>query len=110
MTYVTVRWGWISFIAVQIALTIAFLLGVVVHTAKLDMDVVKSSNLAELFASGLEEQAGRESAGDGNNASTTGLKRSVSHDLLGQLQRDEDGKWRLLVERRYQPAPSRQSP
>lgn len=104
MTFVTVRWEWLSFLAAQIGLTIVFLLSVVIHTARLDVDVVKSSNLAELFAIGGGSKSQAEGAGYGFNASTTGLNATVDDGVVGQLQRNH-GRWNLAIERRHHPPP-----
>jgi hypothetical protein len=45
-----VRWEWLTFLAVQLVLTIAFLVAVIIHTERMGMNIVKSSNMAELFA------------------------------------------------------------
>jgi hypothetical protein len=49
-TYIVVRWEWLSFLAAQILLTIVFQIVVIVQTASMSVGIVKSSNMAELFA------------------------------------------------------------
>ncbi|CAG9980524.1 unnamed protein product [Clonostachys byssicola] len=49
-TYIVVRWEWLSFLATQIFLTVVFQIAVIVQTARMSVGIVKSSNMAELFA------------------------------------------------------------
>ncbi|KAF5011524.1 hypothetical protein FDECE_2355 [Fusarium decemcellulare] len=48
--YIFVRWQWLTLLLVQVALTIVFLISVMVQTHKLEVDVVKSQLLPALFA------------------------------------------------------------
>ncbi|KAK1751795.1 hypothetical protein QBC47DRAFT_405814 [Echria macrotheca] len=50
-TYVSIRWGWAAFLAVQILLAYFFLAWTIYRTAKLRTPVFKSSELATLLAS-----------------------------------------------------------
>lgn len=81
-TFVIVRWEWLAFIVAQIGLAIVFLVMVAIHTAKLDVSVVKSSNVAELFA--LQSGLG-------------GITPNLDDDLSGWLKR-EDGRWSLKLD------------
>lgn len=45
-----IRWRWLSLLATQVLFTILFLLYVVINTAIMDVEIVKSSNIAELLA------------------------------------------------------------
>ena len=47
---VIIRWPWIALLATQVVLTIAFLIYVIIDTARTDVEIVKSSNAAELLA------------------------------------------------------------
>ncbi len=49
-TYVHVRWGWLAFLGVQIALCIVFLVFTIVATHRSGTMVLKSSPLAALMA------------------------------------------------------------
>ena len=49
-TFVSVRWGWIAYMAVEILLATLFLALTVVYTRRLKMHVLKSSPLATLLA------------------------------------------------------------
>ncbi|VUC33406.1 unnamed protein product [Clonostachys rosea] len=49
-TYIVVRWEWLSFLAAQIFLTIIFQIAVIIQTARMSVEIVKSSSMAELFA------------------------------------------------------------
>ncbi|KAK7216204.1 hypothetical protein V2G26_004207 [Clonostachys chloroleuca] len=63
--HILIRWEWLSLLAIQLILTLVFLIWVMVLTAQLDMDVVKSSNIAELFAMhGVDESTGLADQGE----------------------------------------------
>jgi hypothetical protein len=49
-TIVVVAWKWLALLAVQIALASAFFVAIVVYTARLGIDTVKTSATAGLFA------------------------------------------------------------
>lgn len=94
-TFVTVRWAWLAFLATQIGLTFVFLLIVVVHTARLDVEIVKSSNIAELFA-----MRGSETADNGTPVSMhpprwMGFKPRLDSTMSGRLRKDGDHGWNL---------------
>lgn len=100
VTFVEVRWEWLTLVAAQVGLSIAFLLTVVIGTARLGVDVVKSSNMAELFAipaSGCDscckagECQGREKGG-----TEGGIKTEVGKDVGATLTRRGEG-WILEV-------------
>ncbi|VUC26724.1 unnamed protein product [Clonostachys rosea] len=101
-TFVRVRWEWLSFLVVQIALTIIFLAAVMIQTAILDMDIVKSSNTAELFAlqgQGIE----RVPTLNGENAlgerfQYKGIKTRVHGASEGRLIRDPGFGWKLHID------------
>lgn len=50
-TFVSIRWGWATFLAAQIMLAYLFLAVTIYRTAKLGTPVLKSSELATLLAS-----------------------------------------------------------
>jgi hypothetical protein len=100
VTFVEVRWEWLTLVAAQVVLSIAFLLAVVIGTARLGVDVVKSSNMAELFAmqeldcNGCSKASGGESRAEG--VVYGGIKTEVGKDIEATLRRDDAG-WRLEV-------------
>ncbi|KAK3330107.1 hypothetical protein B0H66DRAFT_611357 [Apodospora peruviana] len=49
-TYVHIQWAWLTFLAVQVVLSAAFLMGIIVQTAVWKVKVFKSSSMATLFA------------------------------------------------------------
>jgi hypothetical protein len=63
-SFVQVQWGWLAFLATQVALTTAFLMCLMVQTAVWKVRVLKSSALAPVVALSsdgralLERQAG----------------------------------------------------
>lgn len=86
-TIIVVRWPWLSLLAAQVFLTILFLVHVIVDTALIGVEVVKSSNLAELRA----------------DASTRplngGIASQVDNTLVGKLVKVDD-LWVLQVEKK----------
>jgi hypothetical protein len=49
-SYVHVQWAWLSFLAIQIALSVSFLVGIMVQTAVWNVKILKGSSAAALFA------------------------------------------------------------
>ena len=99
-TFITVRWEWLSFLAAQIALAMVFLFAVIFHTAHLDIDIVKSSNISELFASRGVDDARRqtEESTDTEREPLMGIKTKLDKTVQGRLVR-EGVRWRLDIGR-----------
>lgn len=103
---VAIRWEGIAFLVVHTGLAILFLIAVIVHTARLGVDVVKISNTASLFAitagSKLEVQwtpDGRWLTSDGIKPLLDGKDPVENRSLVGKLRKGEDGQgWRMEVE------------
>lgn len=97
-TMVKVRWEWLSLLIIQIGLTLLFVVAVMIQTARLGMDVVKSSNTAELFAfQGMHENgAGSNLAQETDGLKYRGIKTELSPTLSGQLVQGEHG-WKLKI-------------
>lgn len=100
VTFVVVRWEWLTLISAQVLLSIAFLVTVVIGTARLGVDVVKSSNMAELFAlpsqDGSESGKGGEESGRRETGLSQGINTKVSRDVGAVLEKRQEG-WRLKV-------------
>lgn len=92
-TFVVIRWQWLSLLATQVVLTIVFLLFVVIHTARLDVEIVKSSNIAELLA--LKRPCG-EIEGVESREPWEGLTAEVEKELTARLTR-EGNIWTLNI-------------
>ncbi|KAK5997431.1 hypothetical protein PT974_02787 [Cladobotryum mycophilum] len=102
-TFITVRWGWLSFLAIQVSLANIFLIAVMVQTRRLDFQVIKSSNIAELFAIRRRLEGEMDAAASATVDCKTelmGIKREVNEHLLGRLSREEGDVWNLEIERR----------
>ncbi len=56
-SYVHIEWAWLTFLAIQVALAISFLLGIIVQTAVWNVKVLKGSPTAALFALSAESKA-----------------------------------------------------
>lgn len=112
--FVVIRWQWLAFLASQIGLTFLFLLIVIIHTAHLNIDIVKSSNIAELFA--LRRQEREEAAATGPAMGSLGGQHSpgwmafqpnLDKEIRGKLTMDRGG-WNFGLQRREaegEPAP-----
>lgn len=98
--FVIVRWEWLAFLAAQVGLAIIFLLAIVINTARLGVDVVKSNNLAELFA------AERHRGGGGGSGvveretyGADGLRAAPEPGVVARLT-SENGVWGLNLRRK----------
>lgn len=58
--YVAIRWPWLTLLAAQVLLSVLLLAMVIIETVGADVDIVKSSMLAALFAIGAEEKTALE--------------------------------------------------
>ncbi|KAJ4248155.1 hypothetical protein NW762_012925 [Fusarium torreyae] len=91
---IIIRWAWLSLLVAQVTLMIALMIYVIFETAKLNVQIVKGSNVAELKAVGHEiSSSGSDRVLDG------GIADRVDADLMGRLVRT-DGGWNLKVNRR----------
>lgn len=93
-SFILVRWEWLSLLGCQVILTAIFLTSVIIHTARLGVDVVKSANTAELFALGNHNQPRIATLGqDRLEGITTRLDRAT----MVRLRKSEAG-WKLHAE------------
>ncbi|CAI6100061.1 unnamed protein product [Clonostachys chloroleuca] len=72
-------------LAIQIGFTIIFLAAVIFHTERLGIDIVKSSNMAELFA--LQDTLEQE-------AKFVGINPRIDNNATAELTR-RNGVWKL---------------
>jgi hypothetical protein len=107
VTFVEVRWEWLTMVAAQVGLSIAFLLAVVFGTARLGVDVVKSTNMAELFAL---PAMGRQDGGKEPDVHSfhqdiayAGIRTQVGKDVGATLRRGREG-WFMEVKPRLMDA------
>ncbi|AEO54060.1 hypothetical protein MYCTH_2296147 [Thermothelomyces thermophilus ATCC 42464] len=75
-SYVHVQWAWLTFLAIQVALAVSFLFGIMVQTAVWDVKILKGSPEAALLAISADEKAYLESRedmflGNGQGSETT---------------------------------------
>ncbi|KAK1837182.1 hypothetical protein QBC39DRAFT_325960 [Podospora conica] len=77
-TYIRVRFAWLVFVAAQVALSVAFLAGIVVQTAAWDVEVVKGGGSATAVMMAVSAGAARE--------------------MPARLAREGGGRWRLALE------------
>ncbi|KAF9872464.1 hypothetical protein CkaCkLH20_09961 [Colletotrichum karsti] len=93
--YVQVRWPWLVLLAAQILVSIICLLLVMMETARADMDVVKSSTIAALFAISAEEKADLKRRLEENSEHLIGREddsRLAPLSIRGEL-RKRGGEW-----------------
>ncbi|TVY68254.1 hypothetical protein Focb16_v002109 [Fusarium oxysporum f. sp. cubense] len=91
---IIIHWAWLSLLVAQILLMVVFVIYVILETAKLDVQVVKGSNIAELKAIGQEN-----SIPELEYVLAGGIAESVDADLVGRLVKSDSG-WSLKVNRR----------
>lgn len=92
--------------AAQVGLAVVFLLAIIATTARLGVDVVKSNNLTELFATGRHRQR----YGDGEKEKegvdsyyyhgADGLRPAPRAGVVARLTPDENGVWGLNLRRK----------
>lgn len=92
--FILIRWEWLSLLGAQVILTVMFLISVIIHTARLGVDVVKSANTAELFALGRHGEPGEGTLG---KDCTEGITTQVDPTTMARLRRSEAG-WKLETE------------
>lgn len=56
-SYVHIRWAWLSFLAIQLVLSVSFLLGIMIQTAVWNVEVLKGSPAAALLAISADDKA-----------------------------------------------------
>lgn len=56
-SYVHIQWAWLTFLAIQVALGLSFLLGIMVQTAVWNVKILKGSSTAALFAIPADKKA-----------------------------------------------------
>ncbi|KAF6818031.1 hypothetical protein CSOJ01_02168 [Colletotrichum sojae] len=97
--YVEIRWQWLALLAMQVVLSVLLLALVIVETVAADVDVVKSSMLAALFAIGAEEKTTLEKdmaevkpvLPDGQDDH----RPVVPAGIAGELRKEAGDKWVL---------------
>ncbi|KAH7312656.1 hypothetical protein B0I35DRAFT_481094 [Stachybotrys elegans] len=95
VVFIKVEWAWLSFLACQIFLSIMFLAVVILQTASLGVDVVKSCELASLFA--IDYRALSSSPSDSCGVVTPGLRQELDERVKGRLRAGQAG-WTLQPE------------
>ncbi|KAL9571891.1 hypothetical protein ACKAV7_003880 [Fusarium commune] len=90
---IIIHWAWLSLLVTQILLMVVFVIYVILETAKLDIQVVKGSNIAELKAMGQED-----STPESEYVLAGGIAESVDADLVGRLVKSNSG-WNLVNRR-----------
>lgn len=56
-SYVHVQWAWLTFLAIQVALAVSVLIGIMIQTAVWDVKILKGSPEAALLAISADEKA-----------------------------------------------------
>ncbi|KAK3335417.1 hypothetical protein B0T19DRAFT_395280 [Cercophora scortea] len=89
-SYIQIQWGWIAFLAAQVAFSAAFLLGIMVQTAVWQVKVIKDmSSIATLFAIRADDRAELGSFGQ------SAMMARRAEKITGKLR---EGGWVLDLE------------
>ncbi|KAF6839375.1 hypothetical protein CPLU01_01795 [Colletotrichum plurivorum] len=97
--YVKIRWQWLTLLAAQVLLSVLLLAMIIMETIAADVDVVKSSMLAALFAISAEEKTALEKdIAEGKPLLPDGQDNHrpvVPAGIAGELRKEAGGKWVL---------------
>ena len=93
-TYTFVRWEWLTLLAAQVGLAVVFVIAIIIHTARIGVDVVKSSNTAELFA--LQGDNGPRGTNIMASTQSMGIKTKLAKESTGMLL-NTGGEWKLKL-------------
>lgn len=63
-SYVHIRWAWLTFLAIQVVLSVSFLVGIMVQTAVWNVKILKASPTAALLAISADDKAHLEARDD----------------------------------------------
>jgi hypothetical protein len=97
VVYIRVQWAWLSFLASQIFLSILFLIAVIVQTAGLGVEVVKSCEIASLFAVDYRSLPTPSRSDTSTGLVSPGLRRELDTSVRGKLHGDHTG-WRVQLD------------
>lgn len=100
-TFISIRWGWLAFLACQVALSMAFVLCVAVQTSVWGVAVTKRHALATLLAVGSEDTAVLERHYGLQGYSKADVKSKVG-GLTGRFGALSEGKeWVIILGDRH---------
>lgn len=94
VVFIRVEWAWLAFLGAQILLSIGFLGAIIAQTASLGVLVVKSSEVASLFAVGNYTSVSPDDPG----IVSCGLRQHLDKGVRGKLMADEEGRWTLALD------------
>jgi hypothetical protein len=96
--HIVVRWQWLFLLAIQIGFTIIFLPVVIYQTARLGIDIVKSSNMAELFALQDTQHCDAPPTDDrGQVIKSAGINTQIDSNTTAELIKGNGG-WKLYLQ------------
>ena len=93
-TFVEIRWQWLILLAAQVGLSAVTLLVIIVETARSDMEIVKGSPLAALFAISAEEKAAVERGQEAEPLTRADEAHIRPAGIAGELKK-RHGRWIL---------------
>ncbi|KAK4105371.1 hypothetical protein N658DRAFT_512835 [Parathielavia hyrcaniae] len=103
-TYVHIRWCWLTFLAIQVALVVSFLLCIMVQTAVWDVKIVKGSTMTSLLALTADDKAYLEQQEhvflDGSRNGGLGDEGAVKLQTITARFRPRDRGWALELGKR----------
>lgn len=103
-SHVHIRWAWLSFLAIQVVLSVSFLLGIMIQTAVWKVQILKGSPTAALLAISAEDKAYLEEREHVFLGSSRGSEQSegAKHKLQAITGRftTRDGGWSLRLRKK----------
>jgi hypothetical protein len=103
-SYVHIEWAWLTFLAIQVVLSLSFLLGIMVQTAVWNVKIVKGSSTATLLAIPSRDKAYLEEREhvvlDGSRLGVAGAEMTRKLQNLSCRFRPGERGWNLDLARR----------
>jgi hypothetical protein len=96
-SYIVVRWPYLIFLGAQVALSIIFLIWIVLDSKVRKVDVLKDSVLAGLFAISAEDKAGLDSRFDALTDSPDDRKDLEKMSSVTLVKNEPAGQWNLRL-------------
>lgn len=97
--FLVIRWQWLALLVTQVLFTVLFLAYVIINTARLDVEIVKSSNIAELLALNRQRGLHHRTTGDQERDLPDGIRPGVEEKVHGRLTR-HNGEWGLDLQQK----------
>lgn len=96
-SYLIVRWPYLIFLGTQVALSIIFLIWIVLDSKVRKVDILKESVLASLFAISAEDKASLESRFDTFTDSPEDRAETEKTSSVTLVKNEAAGQWNLRL-------------